>query len=64
MKHVSESRVRSKTGRTSCRQALLEGNFPQIDAGVLTAAMSASRVERREARRNGRSNVLATRPAE
>ena len=61
--HVSETRVRNKSGRKSCRQRLLKGEFPQISDTVFADAVLATRTERREAQRRGRTHVLATLPA-
>jgi hypothetical protein len=61
--HVSETRVRNKSGRKSCRQRLLAGEFPTVSDTVFTDAVLATRTERREAQRRGRTHVLATLPA-
>jgi len=61
--HVSETRVRNKTGRKTCRQKLLAGDFPEITSTIFADAAIASRTERREAQRRGRTHTLATIPA-
>jgi len=61
--HVSETRVRNKTGRKTCRQKLLAGDFPEISSTIFADAAIASRTERREAQRRGRTHTLATIPA-
>ena len=61
--HVSETRVRNKTGRKTCRQRLLVGDFTEIISTVFADAAIASRTERREAQRRGRTHTLATIPA-
>ena len=61
--HVSETRIRSKSGRQTCRQILQAGHFPKIGESTLADATLAARTERREAQRRGRTHTLATLPA-
>ena len=61
--HVSETRVRNKSGRKTCRQRLLAGDFPELCVSVFADATLASRKERRAAQRCGRTHTLATLPA-
>ena len=61
--HVSETRIRNKSGRQTCRQILQAGHFPEISESILADATLAARTERREAQRRGRTHALATLPA-
>jgi len=61
--HVSETRVRNKSGRKTCRQILQAGDFPEISESIFADATLASRTERREAQRRGRTHTLAILPA-
>ena len=56
--HVSETRIRNKSGRRTCRQRLMAGELPLLSESCLTAATLATRTERRDAQRRGRTRCL------
>ena len=58
--HVYETKIRNETGQQTCRQKLLAGCCPALSESILGPAATATRKERREAQRHGRTHVPAT----
>ena len=63
LKHVCEKRCRAKVKYQTCHQRLTNGEFPVVDADVLTSAFAQDKRLRAEAKKRGRSQVIATLPA-
>eukprot|EP00973_Karenia_brevis_P068156 9481750-Karenia_brevis.AAC.1 len=63
LSHVSETRTRNKSGLPTCRQKLLAGLYPALDADTLEQATLSSRKALREARQKGHTHIIATQPA-
>ena len=56
--HLSETRVRSKSGKPTCRDRVLAGEVPRLDDSVVTELHGKARVQRAEARRAGHTRPV------
>ena len=63
VKHLSETRVRSKHRTAQCKTLFLQNNPAQIDRDVLEQLEQDDADERRVARKAGHSHVIACKPA-
>eukprot|EP00973_Karenia_brevis_P012976 1761242-Karenia_brevis.AAC.1 len=60
--HAAERRFRRRL-KPRCRDVILSGAFPPVDASLLAELEASDRKERREARQAGRTHVRVDRPA-
>jgi hypothetical protein len=63
LNHASETRQRSKVIRTRCRDVILSGRFPRLSPSILAGLSEKDTLERRQAKKLGKSLAPATVPA-
>ena len=63
IKHLLETRVRSKNRSSSCRELLIKSCPPLVDKELLCTLEARDREELRKARKDGHSHIIASKPS-